>query len=108
MFVTALEKGATLATAKSALDLAPSPATRTAASSTSPLDQRVLDNGKGPDRARTSESRGSPLPAAVAAVNVLDHDGRRQDGKTLAVRDGGFDIDTGRDKAIYYEVVFKE
>ena len=36
---------------------------------------------------------------------VLDHDGRRT-GKTLAVRDNSVEIDTGRDKAIYYEIVY--
>jgi hypothetical protein len=39
-------------------------------------------------------------------VHLLDHDGRRT-GKTLTVRDGTFDIDTGRDKTFYYEVVYK-
>jgi len=107
VFVTALEKGATLATAKAALVSA------VARNSNSgfryfALDHRVLDNGKAPIVLEPVKARIAFAGRAVAAVNVLDHDGRRQDGKTLAVRDGGIDIDTGRDKAIYYEVVFKE
>ena len=45
-------------------------------------------------------------PAALRAVNVLDHDGRRT-GRTLAVTDGQFTLDGAKDKAIYYEVVFR-
>jgi len=42
----------------------------------------------------------------VAAVNILDHDGRRT-GRTLPVKDGCFTLDGAKDKAIYYEVVFR-
>ena len=42
----------------------------------------------------------------IAAVNILDHDGRRTD-RTLAVTDGRFTLDGAKDKAIYYEVVFR-
>ncbi len=43
----------------------------------------------------------------IAAVNVLDFDGRRQAGKTLGVgKNGQFSIDTGQDHTMYYEVVF--
>ena len=43
---------------------------------------------------------------SIAAVNVLDHDGRRT-GKSLPVTDGQFTIDGARDKTLYYEVQFK-
>ncbi len=46
------------------------------------------------------------LALLVAAVNILDHDGRRT-GKTLAVQDGRFTIDGAKDKTLYYEVVFQ-
>jgi len=42
----------------------------------------------------------------IASVNVLDHDGRRTD-RTLPVMDGRFTLDGAKDKAIYYEVVFR-
>jgi hypothetical protein len=40
-----------------------------------------------------------------AAVNILDHDGRST-GRSLPVKDGIFEINGARDKALYYEVVF--
>ena len=43
---------------------------------------------------------------SVAAVNVLDHDGRRT-GRSLPVADGRFSIDGARDKTLYYEVQFR-
>jgi hypothetical protein len=46
------------------------------------------------------------LGRPIAAVNVLDHDGRRT-GRTLAVKEGRFALDGARDRAIYYEVVFQ-
>ncbi len=42
----------------------------------------------------------------ITAVNVLDFDGRRQEGKTLAAPGGRFSIDTGKEHTMYYEVVF--
>jgi len=42
----------------------------------------------------------------IAAVNVLDHDGRRT-GRTLVVTDGRFMLDGAKDKAMCYEVVFR-
>jgi hypothetical protein len=42
----------------------------------------------------------------IEAVNILDHDGRRT-GRTLPVTDGRFTLDGSKDKAIYYEVVFR-
>ena len=42
----------------------------------------------------------------IAAVNVLDHDGKRT-GQTLDVVNGTFAIDGARDRALYYEVVFR-
>jgi hypothetical protein len=54
-----------------------------------------------------------PVKAAVTVagrpietVHVLDHDGRRT-GRTLPVTDGRFTLDGAKDKAIYYEVVFR-
>ena len=70
------------------------------------FDGRVLDNGKGPILLEPVKATITVGGRSIAAVNVLDHDGKRT-GKTLAAAGGTFTIDGARDKAIYYEVVFK-
>jgi hypothetical protein len=52
---------------------------------------------------RTAAKRGL---GREAAVNILDHDGRRT-GRTLRVIDGRFTLDGAKDKALYYEVEFR-
>jgi hypothetical protein len=42
----------------------------------------------------------------IERVNILDHDGRRTE-RTVPVKDGQFTLDGTRDKAIYYEVIFR-
>ena len=42
----------------------------------------------------------------IDSVNVLDHDGKVT-GRKVPVIGGNFDLDGARDKALYYEVVFK-
>ena len=44
----------------------------------------------------------------IAAVQVLNHEGRRMEGRTLSVTDRSFALDTGRDKTFYFEVVFAD
>ena len=69
------------------------------------MNAGILERGEGPVllepvRARIAiQRRGRPT------VHILDHDGRRT-GRTLPVRDGSFEIDTARDEAIYYEIVY--
>jgi hypothetical protein len=46
------------------------------------------------------------LKRKVKQVNVLDWDGRRT-GRTVPIEDGRFAVDTAKDKAIYYEIVFE-
>ncbi|MGA2256303.1 MAG: hypothetical protein ABSG53_16765 [Thermoguttaceae bacterium] len=70
------------------------------------FDGRVLDNGKAPIMLEPVKAAITIGGRSIAAVNVLDHDGRRT-GKTLDTAGGTFTIDGARDKAIYYEVVFK-
>ena len=70
------------------------------------FDNRVLDNGKGPVMLEPVKASITIGDRRIAAVNVLDHDGKRT-GKTLPVSNGSFTIDGTRDKALYYEVVFK-
>ena len=70
------------------------------------FDGRVLDNGKPPIMLEPVKATIAIAGRPIAAVNVLDHDGKRT-GKTLDATDGTFTIDGTRDKALYYEVVFK-
>ena len=46
------------------------------------------------------------LGRSIAAVNVLDHNGRRT-GNSLPAPEGRFIIDGARDRALYYEVRFR-
>jgi hypothetical protein len=105
LFLTALDKNVTLAEAKSALLSA------VARNSNSgfkyfAIDSRTLDNGRGPILLEPVKATLAFHDRGVAAVNVLDHDGRRT-GKSLPVTDGQFTIDGARDKTLYYEVQFK-
>ena len=70
------------------------------------FDGRVVDNGKPPILLEPVMATITIAGRPIAAVNVLDHDGKRT-AKTLAVTDGTFTIDGAQDKALYYEVVFK-
>ena len=72
------------------------------------LDNRtIVDNGKAPIVLEPVQAEIAFTRRKIAQVNVLDHDGRVT-GRTLPVADGKFSLDTGRDKAIYYEVVFAD
>lgn len=70
------------------------------------LDNRVLDNGNGPILLEPVKATIAIGKRAVAAVNVLDHDGKRT-GQSLSVTGGTFTIDGARDRALYYEIVFQ-
>ncbi len=105
LFLTAAGKNETLATARSALVSA---VARNCNSGFKVLtfDHRVLDNGKGPVMLEPVKATITIGGRRIAAVNVLDHDGKRT-GNTLEAAGGTFTIDGTRDKALYYEVVFK-
>ena len=105
IFLTALERGATLATAKSALVSA---VARSANSGFTyfALDSKTIDNGKAPILLEPVKATIALSGRKVQAVNILDHDGRRT-GKTLPVQNGAFTIDGAKDKTLYYEVVFE-
>ncbi len=71
------------------------------------LNDTIVDNGKPPMRMEPVRAAVAIAGRKIAAVNVLDFDGRRQVEKTLRVgQDGQFSIDTGKDRTMYYEVVF--
>ncbi len=102
--LTAADKHATLAGAKRAILSAVARNCNTGFTYFA-TDNRIIDNGKAPILLEpvkaTIELSGRP----VAAVHVLDHDGRRTD-KNLSVEGGRFLIDGARDHALYYELIF--
>jgi hypothetical protein len=105
VFLTALDKGATLAGAKSALLCAVARNCNTDFKYFT-IDSGTIDNGRGPILLEPVKATIKIAGRSVKAVNVLDHDGRRTD-KTLPVKDGQFTIDGAKDKALYYEVVME-
>jgi hypothetical protein len=69
-------------------------------------DNTVLNNGGPPMLLEPVKATVTIASRPIAAVNVLDHEGHRT-GRTLPVTDGRFTLDGVKDKAIYYEVVFR-
>ncbi len=70
------------------------------------VDNRVLANGGPPILLEPVKGTVAIAGRQIEAVHILDHDGRRTD-RTLEVKDGRFTLDGAKDKAIYYEVVFR-
>ena len=105
LFLTALEQGATLATTKSALLCAVARNCNSGFKYFS-LDGKTLNNGKAPILLEPVKATVTLAKREVAAVNLLDHSGRRT-GKMLAVTNGRFTLDGTKDQAMYYEVVFR-
>jgi len=105
VFLTALDKDATLETAKTALLTAVARSCNTDFSYFA-IDSKVLENGKPPILLEPVKAAIAINGRTITAVNVLDHDGRRT-GKTLPVAGGQFTIDGTRERAMYYEVVFQ-
>jgi hypothetical protein len=104
LFLTALERGENLADGKRALLSVLGRQSNTGFTYFAP-DNKVLNNGGPPillEPVKATVTVGRP----VAGVHVLDHDGRRT-GRALAVTDGRFTLDGAKDRAIYYEVVFR-
>ncbi len=104
LFVTALEPGTDLAGGKRALVSALARQTNAGFTYYAP-DPKPRDNGRSPILLEPVKATVGVAGRPIAAVHVLDHDGRRT-GRTLPVTEGRFEIDGARDKAIYYEVVF--
>jgi hypothetical protein len=105
LFLTALESGKDLADGKRALLTVVARQSNTGFSYFTP-DNRVLKNGGPPMLLEPVKATVTIAGRPIEAVNVLDHDGRRT-GRTLAVSDGRFTLDGAKDKALYYEVVFR-
>jgi hypothetical protein len=105
LFLTALERGEDLASGKRALLSVLARQSNTGFTYFAP-DNRVLKNGGPPILLEPVKATLTIAGRPIAAVNVLDHDGRRT-GRTVSVTDGRFTIDGAKEKAIYYEVVFR-
>jgi hypothetical protein len=105
LFLTALESGEDLADCKRALITVLARTSNTGFTYFAP-DNSVLKNGDPPILMEPVKATLAIAGRPIAAVNILDHDGRRT-GRTLAVTDGRFALDGAKDKAIYYEVVFR-
>lgn len=105
LFVTAAEPKATLKTAKTALLSA---VARNANSGFKyfSVTGKTLDNGRAPILVEPVKATLAFTARPIAAVNILDHSGRRTD-RAVPVTDGRFTIDSAKDRAIYYEVVFR-
>jgi len=105
LFLTALDRGENLAGCKRALITVLARQSNTGFSYFAP-DKRVLNNGGPPILLEPVKATLTIARRPVESVNVLDHDGRRT-GRTLTVKDGRFILDGAKDRAIYYEVVFR-
>jgi hypothetical protein len=70
-------------------------------------DNRVLKNGGPPILLEPVKATVAIGSRDIEAVHILDHDGKRT-GRTLPVTGGRFTIDGSKDKAIYYEVLFRQ
>ncbi|HTU18380.1 MAG TPA: hypothetical protein VMG10_10005 [Gemmataceae bacterium] len=105
LFLTALDRDADLANSKRALITVLARESNTDFSYFTP-DNKVMNNGRPPILLEPVKATVSLAGRPIEAVNILDHDGRRT-GRTVTVQDGRFTIDGTKDKAIYYEVVFR-
>ncbi len=105
LFVTALDRNADLSSGKRALITVLARQSNTGFTYFAP-DHKVLKNGRPPILLEPVKATLSLGSRPIAAVNILDHDGRRT-GRTLSVTEGRFVLDGTEDKTIYYEVVFR-
>jgi hypothetical protein len=105
LFLTALGPGKDLASCKRALITVLARQSNTGFTYFAP-DNKVLNNGGPPILLEPVKATVTIAGRPIEAVNVLDHDGCRT-SRALIVSDGRFTLDGGKDKAIYYEVVFR-
>ncbi len=105
IFLTALDRDATLAKGKRVLLTVVARQSNTGFRYFTP-DNRVIDNGKGPILLEPVKATIIFKGRAVEAVNVLDHDGRRTE-RTVAITDGRFTVDGAKERTMYYEVILK-
>lgn len=107
VIITALDKGKTLDNCSHALVSVVARICNTGFTYYA-INNHILNNGAGPIQVEGVKGTVTIAGRGIQAVNILDQDGRAQDGKTTKVSaDGTFAIDTTADKTLYYEVVFK-
>ncbi|MGH7222718.1 MAG: hypothetical protein ACRELF_05800, partial [Gemmataceae bacterium] len=104
-FLTALDRDSDLTKSKRALITVMARQSNTDFSYFTP-DNKVMNNGRAPILLEPVKGTVTIAGRPIETVNILDHDGRRAE-RTLPVKDGQFIIDGAKDKAIYYEVVFR-
>ena len=102
-FVSALEADETIADAKRLLITVQGYVRMTGEQMTK---GKVINVGKAPIILQPIKAKIALHNKKAATVYVLNHDGQRTD-KTIAINKGQIEIDTGRDRALYYEVVYK-
>lgn len=105
VFLTALDRDASLDNAKSALLCVVARNVNTGFRYFA-LDGRTLENGKAPILLEPVKATVRFESRTVLAVNLLDHAGRHTGG-TIPVSNNGFTIDGAKDRALYYEVMFQ-
>jgi hypothetical protein len=105
LFLTALERGEDLTKGKRALISVMARQSNTGFKYFTP-DNKVIANGGPPIVLEPVKATLTFSKRTIEAVHVLDHDGRRT-GRTVAVTDGRVMLDGAKEKAIYYEVVFR-
>jgi hypothetical protein len=105
LFLTALDRDTDLAHGKRALITALARQSNTGFRYFAP-DNKVLDNGRPPILLEPVKATLTLRQRPIAAVNVLDHDGRRT-GRTIPVSEGRFVLDGAKERALYYEVIFR-
>jgi hypothetical protein len=105
LFLTALDRRDDLTKGKAALLTVVARTSNTGFTYFAP-DNKVLNNGGPPILLEPVKATVTIAGRPIEAVNILDHDGRRT-RRTLDVTDGRFTLDGAKDKAIYYEVVFR-
>ncbi|MBI5723834.1 MAG: sigma-70 family RNA polymerase sigma factor [Planctomycetes bacterium] len=106
IFLTALEPDKTLANCKGALLTAIARQCNTGFSYM--IDKSTVKVGTVPTLLEPVKVSFTITGRKIAAVNILNHEGKRIEGQTVKIDSGSFTIDTGRDKTFYYEVVFAE
>ncbi len=103
--LTAIDRNSTLGNARAAL-LTVLARNCNTGFSVFTVDSKVIENGKAPIMLEPVRATIGISGRGIAAVNILDHDGKRT-GRTIPAPEGKFAIDGATDKAIYYEVVFR-
>jgi len=105
IILTALDKNATLANAKSALLTVTARAVSTDFS-VNTTNNTMLNPGKAPLMMEPVKADIAISGRTVTAVNVLDQSGVLTQ-KTVPIKENAFQVDSAKDQTLYYQVIFK-